>query len=110
VVIIPADAARMHLQLLWQRVSETLQQDRIAGRAFKLRQPTASFCRRSDRSSTVSPESILELVNAPLCYVTMVSLYSCFTITFHRASVVASACLGSEEILKIEAFAVPANA
>jgi hypothetical protein len=38
VVIISADAVRVHLQLFWQRVNETLEQDRIAGRALQLRQ------------------------------------------------------------------------
>jgi hypothetical protein len=38
VVIIPADTIRVHLQLFWQRVSKTLQQDRIAGRALQFRQ------------------------------------------------------------------------
>jgi hypothetical protein len=34
VVIIPADAVSVHLQLFWQRVSETLHQDRIASRVL----------------------------------------------------------------------------
>jgi hypothetical protein len=101
-VIIFADTVRVHLQLFWQRVSERLQHVSPATPSNSGK-PTARFFRRSDRSSTVSLESSLALVNAPRCALTMVSVYSCCAITFHSASVVTSACLGFEEILRNEA-------